>query len=109
MTAWITLAKLVVLCLFIITAAGMTAYDIVYVWPAKRCERVGAWWDPRDRQCLTPIPIWLLTHRGPLAGPSLSPAAPPQRVAPGAQSTSPAPLALAKRAATNSRSDNRLR
>lgn len=106
MNQWITGAKLIVLALFTLVSLGMVAYDITYVWPARKCERAGAWWDPKDRQCLTPIPIWRLT-KGALTGPP--PAGEDQRVAPGVQSTSPPSAALANRAATNSRSDSRLR
>ncbi len=105
MNQWITSAKLIVLAGFLAASVGTAWYEWAYVWPVKRCDARGAWWDVRDRQCLTPMPIWRITGRG------LVPAAraPDQRVAPGVQSTSPAPLALANRAATNSRSDSRLR
>ncbi len=103
MDRWITNAKLIVLAGFLAVSLGTAWYEWAYVWPVKRCDARGAWWDFRDRQCLTPMPIWRITGRG------LTPAAPDQRVAPGVQSTSPAPLALAKRAATNSRSESRLR
>jgi hypothetical protein len=33
------------------------------VWPAQRCDREGLWWDQRDRQCLSPIPIERFTGR----------------------------------------------
>ena len=109
MDRWITSAKLIVLAGFLVVSLGTAWYEWAYVWPVKRCDARGAWWDFRDRQCLTPMPIWRITGRG------LAPAAPgagrpgDQRVAPGVQSTSPAPLSLAKRAATNSRSESRLR
>ncbi len=105
MERWITSAKLIVLAGFVVVSAGTAWYEWAYVWPVKRCDARGAWWDFRDRQCLTPMPIWRITGRG------LVPAAPApdQRVAPGVQRTSPAPLSLAKRAATNSRSERRLR
>jgi hypothetical protein len=60
--------------LFILASAATSLYQVYYVWPMQKCERAGAWWDPRDRQCLTPIPIWRLTGRLPPipdgAGPS---------------------------------------
>ena len=107
MNQWITSAKLIVLAGFLVVSAGTAWYEWAYVWPVKRCDARGAWWDFRDRQCLTPMPIWRITGRGLV--PAAPAPAPVQRVAPGAQSTSPAPLSLAKRAATNSRSDNRWR
>jgi hypothetical protein len=57
MERWFTTAKLVVLSLFLAVTAGMVGYQMLYVWPAQRCEKQGAWWDQRDRECLTPIPI----------------------------------------------------
>ena len=112
MTGWITSAKLFVLGAFLIVSLATAGYEIYYIWPIKRCDARGAWWDSRDRQCLTPMPIWRITGRKLASGP---PASAPQpggagpRVAAGAQSTSAAPLSLANRAATNNRSDNRLR
>jgi len=109
MHRWITGAKLIVLGLFILTTAGVAAYDVIYLWPIQECDRAGAWWDPKDHQCLTPIPIWRITNRGLASGPPGPSADPAQRVAPGDQSTSPSSLALAKRAATNSRSESRFK
>jgi hypothetical protein len=110
MTRWFTSAKLFVLGAFLLASLATVGYEIYYVWPAKRCDERGAWWDPQDRQCLTPMPIWRITGRGLANGPPTDGAsASAHRVAAGAQSTSPAPLPLANRAATNSRSDNRLR
>jgi hypothetical protein len=110
MTRWFASAKMFVIGAFLIASLVTVGYQMYYVWPQKRCDERGAWWDDRDRQCLTPMPIWRITGRGLANGPAaVAPSAQAQRVAAGAQSTSPAPLPLAKRAATNSRSDNRLR
>ncbi len=112
MTRWMTFAKLFVLGAFLLASLATVGYEIYYVWPEKRCDEQGAWWDPRDHQCLTPMPIWKLTGRGLTNGPAPGPSTPApgaHRVAAGVQSTSPAPLSLANRAATNSRSDSRLR
>ncbi len=107
MDRWITGAKWIVLLLFLLASAAEAAYDIYFVWPARRCESQGDWWDPRDRQCLTPLPIWQLTNR------RLTPldpvATPAQRPAAGTQSTSPPSAAAATRAATNRKSDSRFR
>ncbi len=107
MDRWITGAKLIVLALFLVTSLTVAVYDIFYVWPANRCGETGAWWDPKDRQCLTPIPIWRLTGRRLVTGPAG--AVDVQRPAAGTHSTSPPSRAAANRAATNSRSDSRLR
>ncbi|HEV2364237.1 MAG TPA: hypothetical protein VGS12_08590 [Caulobacteraceae bacterium] len=104
MGQWITGAKLVVLALFLTATAAMAVYDVFYVMPARRCESQGAWWDSKDRQCLTPIPIWRLTGRSPITAGAEALA---QRLAPGTQSVSPP--AAAERAATKSRSESRLR
>ena len=110
MTRWFTSAKLFVLGAFLFASLATVGYEMYYVWPAKRCDERGAWWDPQDHQCLTPMPIWRITGRRLTRGPAdPAPSADPHRVAAGAQSTSPAPLPLANRAATNNRSDNRLR
>ncbi len=63
MDRWITNAKLVTLALFLTASIGTLGYHVLYVWPADRCETRGAWWDARDRQCLTPMPIWRITNR----------------------------------------------
>ncbi len=106
MTRWITSAKLLVLGLFLAASTATFAYEYFYAWPEQRCEARGAWWDPQDRQCLPPMPIWRITGRRLVTGPPAG----AQRVAAGTQSTSPAPAAaLAARAATNSRSESRFR
>ena len=51
------------LILFAVLCAAMITYQIMYVWPAQRCEAVGDWWDPRDRVCAVPIPISQFTGR----------------------------------------------
>jgi hypothetical protein len=67
MNAWILNAKLVCLALFLVASLAIVGYEWRYVWPVRACEQRGAWWDPRDRQCLTPMPIWRLTNRPPAA------------------------------------------
>ena len=72
MSQWILSAKLVCLALFFISSLAIVGYEWRYVWPVKKCEEHGAWWDSRDRQCLTPMPIWRITNRKlptPPAGP----------------------------------------
>jgi hypothetical protein len=65
MNRWIVATRYVVLGLFLVTSAGIAAYDWWFVWPAQKCDRAGAWWDPRDHQCLDPVPIWRMTGREP--------------------------------------------
>lgn len=70
MTRWITNAKLIALAGFFIASLAAAAYQMVFVWPAQRCETHGAWWDGSDRQCLTPIAIWRITGRHLASGPA---------------------------------------
>src|SRR5438034_6835389 len=48
---------------FLVACAGVAVYDAIFVWPEQQCTADGAWWDKKDRECLTPIPIWRLTGR----------------------------------------------
>jgi hypothetical protein len=70
-----TLATVVVLFLFAAAVAGVIGYQLLYVWPQQRCDKANLWWDPKDRQCLTPIPIRRLTSQA-LAGYKITPASP---------------------------------
>jgi hypothetical protein len=65
MSRWFTSAKLFVLCLFLASCLAALVYEWRYVWPVQACDQRGAWWDGRDRQCLTPMPIWRITGRLP--------------------------------------------
>ncbi|HXV01506.1 MAG TPA: hypothetical protein VG166_13510 [Caulobacteraceae bacterium] len=83
MERWITSAKLTALALFLVMSAGAVAYEAIYVWPIHRCEDHGNWWDARDRQCLTPIPVEHFTKRAMagfrLPGETPAPSAAPPR------------------------------
>lgn len=81
MKRWFTTAHLSVFTLFLLVSAAMVGYQILYVWPAKQCDREGLWWDQRDRQCLTPIPIARFTGRD-FAAYRVIPAPPPAPTAP---------------------------
>jgi len=85
MDRWIANAKLIVLSLFLTVSLGTLGYHMLYVWPAQRCETRGAWWDARDRQCLTPLPIWRITHR------AMAAYAPPVTGSPPETTTRPPP------------------
>lgn len=71
----ITNAKIILTALFFVATAATIGYEWRYVWPVRNCESKGAWWDPRDRQCVTPMPIWNITHRG---GPPIPPVVHPR-------------------------------
>ena len=55
--------KLVFLGVFAVACAAVWAYQIFYVWPAKRCEAGGQWWDRDRRVCAQPIYIPDITGR----------------------------------------------
>lgn len=47
--------------IFLVACLVTFVYDAFFVWPEQKCDERGAWWDGKDRQCLTPLPIWRLT------------------------------------------------
>lgn len=55
--------KLIFLAVFAILCAGSWAYQVMYIWPQKRCEANGQWWDNGTRICAAPIYIPSLTGR----------------------------------------------
>jgi hypothetical protein len=65
MNRWIVSTRYIVLGMFLASCLGVTAYEWWFVWPAQKCDKAGAWWDPADHQCLTPMPIWRMTGRPP--------------------------------------------
>jgi hypothetical protein len=69
---------------FLVACLVALAYHVFFVWPQQDCEQRGAWWDGRDRQCVTPLPIWRLTGR------TLVPAAKAHEAAPPPVAASPA-------------------
>ena len=70
MNRWINNTRLIIVVIALFAVAFTVWYDAKYVWPIQACERRQAWWDPKDRQCLDPIPIWKITGRMPTAAPS---------------------------------------
>ncbi len=55
--------KLVFLGIFAVACVGIWAYQIIYVWPAKRCDAQSMWWDKATRICAQPIYVPSLTGR----------------------------------------------
>lgn len=55
--------KLIFLGIFALGCAGVWAYQILYVMPAKKCDAQGQWWDGATRTCARPIYIPSLTGR----------------------------------------------
>jgi len=58
-----TRLKLIFLGVFVVAIGGMLTYQIGWVWPAKRCEAAGKWWDPDGRVCAKPVLISDITGR----------------------------------------------
>ncbi len=61
MTRWLGSLRYILFGLFFAGSLAAIAYQWWFVWPAQKCDQAGAWWDPRDHQCLTPMPIWRIT------------------------------------------------
>ncbi len=57
---------------FVFCCVGVAVYQVIWVFPVKRCLDNGGWWDPETRICATPIFLPDLTHR-PLGSPKLTP------------------------------------
>lgn len=55
--------KLIFLGIFAVMCAGVWAYQIFYVWPAKRCDAESGWWDRSTRICAQPLAISSITGR----------------------------------------------
>ena len=55
--------KLIFLGLFAILSAGAFVYHVGWVWPGKKCEEAGDWWDWRSRTCARPVLISDITGR----------------------------------------------
>jgi hypothetical protein len=55
--------ELIFLGLLMIGAAGVWAYQILYVMPVQRCEGSGNWWDPQSRSCAKVIYLPTFTHK----------------------------------------------
>ena len=55
--------KLIFLGIFAVMCAAVWAYQIFYVWPAKRCDAESGWWDRGARICAQPLYVPSLTGR----------------------------------------------
>ena len=65
MSRMIANMRVLLVGLFIVATAATSLYQYYYIWPMQKCEKAGAWWSGKYRQCVTPIPIWRLTGREP--------------------------------------------
>ena len=55
--------KIFFLVLFAIGTVAIWGYQILYVWPAQKCDERSGWWEPKGRICGTPLYIPSLTGR----------------------------------------------
>jgi hypothetical protein len=63
MNVTINRLKVFFLVVFAVAVVAIWAYQILWVWPAKACDKKGAWWDPQTRVCAAPIFIPDITGR----------------------------------------------
>jgi hypothetical protein len=59
----ITRLKWIFLGIFAVGVVAVWTYHIFWVWPAKKCEGEGRWWDGPSMTCATPLYIPDLTRR----------------------------------------------
>jgi hypothetical protein len=55
--------KLIFLAVFAIASVGSLTFHAMWIWPEKRCEAKGDWWDWRTRSCAHPVLISDITGR----------------------------------------------
>ena len=55
--------KIIFLGIFFFAAAVSWGYQVFWVWPQRKCESQGYWWDGSTRTCAAPIYIPNLTGR----------------------------------------------
>jgi hypothetical protein len=53
----ITRLKWIFLGIFAIGVVAVWTFHIFWVWPAKKCEGEGRWWEGTTMSCVTPIYI----------------------------------------------------
>ncbi len=54
----------------LLLATVITAYQLLYAVPQKKCDKAGAWWSFRYRHCFIPMPIVDITGRHRATGPA---------------------------------------
>lgn len=57
--------KIFFVVVFALSCVAIWAYHLMWVWPSKRCEAKGWWWDGGHRICAMPVPISSITGRIP--------------------------------------------
>ena len=55
--------KLIFIAAFAVLVVGALVWQVVWIFPQKRCEGAHKWWDPSARVCAQPILISDITGR----------------------------------------------
>ena len=63
MNRFIDRLKIFFIGVFLICCIGIWTLHLVWIWPGKRCEAKGMWWDWRERVCALPVPLQVFTGR----------------------------------------------
>lgn len=63
MSRFIDRLKLFFLGLFVLCTVTIFVVHFVWIWPGKKCEEAGEWWDWRTRTCARPVLISDITGR----------------------------------------------
>ena len=82
--------KYALLGTILLAVTVITAYQLLYAIPEKKCDDAHAWWSFRYRQCYVPTPIVDLTGRHKTAIGAAASASPAVATAPAAASASAA-------------------
>lgn len=65
MKSYIPYLKYGFLVAFLLGATGVTAYDLMYTKPKKKCDAEAKWWSDKEWKCYTPVSISTFTGRTP--------------------------------------------
>ena len=71
--------RYILMAVFLVASLAAFGYEWWFVWPARDCEAKQKWWDPKDHQCLSPMPIWRITGRLPTTVVTTPPAPAPKK------------------------------
>lgn len=55
--------KLIFVGIFLVANVAMLVWQVGWVWPRDKCEKVHKWWDSGQRVCAQPILISDITGR----------------------------------------------
>jgi len=55
--------KLIFIGVFGVLVVAVAVWQIVWIFPEKRCEKVHKWWDNGERVCATPVLVSDITGR----------------------------------------------